>query len=36
MEFIRIRRDKDWIRLDKGKILGSQWHFKFPCGLGMD
>jgi hypothetical protein len=24
MEFTRVRRDKGWIRLDKGKNLGSQ------------
>jgi hypothetical protein len=35
MEFTRARRDKGWIRLDKGKNLGSQWHFRYPCGLGM-
>jgi hypothetical protein len=35
MEFIRVRRDKGWIRLDKEKNLGSQWHFRCPCDLGM-
>jgi hypothetical protein len=36
MEFTRIRKDKGLIKLDKGKNLDSQWHFKCPCGLGMD
>jgi hypothetical protein len=27
--------DKGWIRLHKGKNLGSQWHFRCPCGLSM-
>jgi hypothetical protein len=35
MEFIRVRRNKGLIRFDKGKNLGSQWHFRCPCGLGM-
>jgi hypothetical protein len=35
MEFTRVRRDKGLIRLDKEKKLGSQWHFRCPCGLGM-
>jgi hypothetical protein len=35
MEFTRVRRDKGWIRLDKEKNLGSQWHFRCPCSLGM-
>jgi hypothetical protein len=35
IELIRVRRDKGWIRLDKGKNLGGQWHFRCPCGLGM-
>jgi hypothetical protein len=28
MKFTKVRRDKDWIRLDKGKNLDSQWHFR--------
>jgi hypothetical protein len=35
MEFTRVRRDKGWIRLDKGKNLDSQWYFRCSCGLGM-
>jgi hypothetical protein len=35
MEFTRIRRDKGWIRLDKRKNLDNQWHFRYPCGLGI-
>jgi hypothetical protein len=35
MEFTRVRRDKGLIRLDKGKDLGGQWHFKCPCGFDM-
>jgi hypothetical protein len=35
MKFIRVRRDKGLIRLDKGKNLDSQWHFRCPCGLSM-
>jgi hypothetical protein len=35
MEFTKVRRDKDLIRLDKMKSLDSQWYFRCPCGLGM-
>jgi hypothetical protein len=35
MEFTRVKRDKGLIRFDKGKNLGSQYHFRCPCGLGM-
>jgi hypothetical protein len=30
-----LEGDKGWIRLDKGKNLDSQWHFRCPCGLSM-
>jgi hypothetical protein len=36
MKFIRNRMDRGLIRLDKRRNLVSEWHFRCPCGLGMD
>jgi hypothetical protein len=35
IEVTRVRKNKGWIRLDKGKNLGNQCHFRCPSGLGI-
>jgi hypothetical protein len=36
MKFIRNKRDRGLIRLDKRKNLITQLHIRCPCGLRMD